>query len=71
MKTENLNEVKNLSLLAGAVISRFSIEERARLEEKLIKIIVDKRPYYNTVKKREVIRDSVADLLDAIIQNSI
>ena len=71
MKTENLNEVKNSSFLAGAVISLFSIEERLRLEKKLIKIIVDKRPYYNTVKKRQVIRDSVADLLDAIIQNSI
>jgi hypothetical protein len=64
-----LSEVKKFRL--GAVISRFSIEERFRLEEKLVKIVTDKRPYYKTVKKREVVRDTVSDLLDAIVQNGL
>lgn len=76
MKKDNLttnipNEADKPAFLVGAVISRFSIEERFRLEEKLVKMVTDKRPYYNTVKKREVIRDTVSDLLDAIIQNGL
>jgi hypothetical protein len=63
------SELKLLGI--GAVISRFSIEERFRLEEKLVKMVTDKRPYYKTVKKREVVRDTVSDLLDAIIQNGL
>lgn len=53
------------------VSGSFSIEERFMLEEKLVKMITDKRPYYKTVKKREVVRNSVSDLLDAIIQNGL
>lgn len=71
MEHENLNNQETAQLGIGAVISRFSIEERFRLEEKLVKMITDKRPYYKTVKKREVVRDTVSDLLDAIIQNGI
>lgn len=76
MKKDNLttnipNEADKPAFLVGALISRFSIEERFRLEEKLVKMVTDKRPYYNTVKKREVIRDTVSDLLDAIIQNGL
>lgn len=74
----NDNLTKNASkkaespaFLVGAVISRFSIEERFRLEERLVKMVTDKRPYYKTVKKREVVRDTVSDLLDAIIQNGL
>lgn len=72
MNTEktSLENEKQPSCL-GAVISRFSIEERFRLEEKLVKMVTDKRPYYKTVKKREVVRDTVSDLLDAIIQNGL
>jgi hypothetical protein len=61
---------KNNGVLAD-VISRFSIQERFRLEEKLVKMITEKRPYYKTVKKREVVRDTVSDLLDAIVQNGL
>lgn len=64
-------ESTKLHLPLADVISRFSIEERFRLEEKLVKMITDKRPYYKTVKKREVVRDTVSDLLDAIIQNGV
>jgi len=66
-----MNEELNQPLLIADVISRFSIEERFRLEEKLVKMVTDKRPYYKTVKKREVVRDTVSDLLDAIIQNGL
>jgi hypothetical protein len=66
----SINQENQPSCL-GAVISRFSIEERFRLEEKLVKMVTDKRPYYNTVKKREVVRDTVSDLLDAIVQNGL
>jgi regulator of sigma D len=65
------DEAKSHAFLVGAVISRFSIEERFRLEEKLVQMIIDKRPYYKTVKKREVVMDTVSDLLDAIIQNGL
>jgi hypothetical protein len=58
-------------LLIADVISRFSIQERFRLEEKLVKMITKKRPYYKTVKKREVVRDTVSDLLDAIVKNGL
>jgi hypothetical protein len=71
IEEKNINEPQNPAFLVGAVISRFSIEERFRLEEKLVKMVTDKRPYYNTVKKREVVRDTVSDLLDAIIQNGL
>ncbi len=71
MEAENINNPQSPALQQGAVISRFSIEERFRLEEKLVKMITDKRPYYKTVKKREVVRDTVSDLLDAIIQNGL
>jgi hypothetical protein len=64
---ENLVEALHQALS----ISRFSIEERFRLEEKLVKMVTDKRPYYKTVKKRGVVRDTVSDLLDAIIQNGL
>jgi hypothetical protein len=70
-ENENGNEPQNPAFLVGAVISRFSIEERFRIEEKLVKMVTDKRPYYKTVKKREVVRDTVSDLLDAIIQNGL
>jgi len=66
-----MNEELNQPSCLGAVISRFSIEERFRLEEKLVKMITEKRPYYKTVKKREVVRDTVSDLLDAIVQNDL
>ncbi len=69
--TNASNEAESPAFLVGAVISRFSIEERFRLEEKLVKMVTDKRPYYKTVKKREVVRDTVSDLLDAIIQNGL
>ena len=59
------------AFLVVAVIGRFSIEERFRTEERLVKMITDKRPYYKTVKKSEVVRDTVSDLLDAIIQNGL
>lgn len=68
---QNISKPQNHAFLQGAVISRFSIEERFRLEEKLVKMITDKRPYYKTVKRREVVRDTVSDLLDAIIQNGL
>ena len=71
IEEKNINEPQNPAFLVGAVISRFSIEERFRLEEKLVKMVTDKRPYYKTVKKREVVRDTVSDLLDAIIQNGL
>jgi hypothetical protein len=71
LENENTNEPQSPAFLVGAVISRFSIEERFRLEEKLVKMVTDKRPYYKTVKKREVVRDTVSDLLDAIIQNGL
>jgi len=68
---KNINEPQTPAFLVGAVISRFSIEERFRLEEKLVKMITDKRPYYKTVKRREIVKDTVSDLLDAIIQNGL
>lgn len=71
LTTNASNEAESPAFLVGAVISRFSIEERFRLEEKLVKMVTDKRPYYKTIKKREVIRDTVSDLLDAIIQNGL
>ena len=71
LTTNASNEAESPAFLVGAVISRFSIEERFRLEEKLVKMVTDKRPYYKTVKKREVVRDTVSDLLDAIIQNGL
>jgi len=71
IEEKNINEPQNPAFLVGAVISRFSIEERFRIEEKLVKMVTDKRPYYKTVKKREVVRDTVSDLLDAIIQNGL
>jgi hypothetical protein len=71
LTTNASNEAESPAFLVGAVISRFSIEERFRLEEKLVKMITEKRPYYKTVKKREVVRDTVSDLLDAIVQNGL
>jgi hypothetical protein len=72
MNTEKSSlEVQTQPSCLGAVISRFSIEERFRLEEKLVKMITEKRPYYKTVKKLEVVRDTVSDLLDAIVQNGL
>ena len=71
LTTNASNEAESPAFLVGAVISRFSIEERFRLEEKLVKMVTDKRPYYKTVKKREVVRDTVSDFLDAIIQNGL
>ena len=71
LENENINEPQNPAFLVGTVISHFSIEERFRIEEKLVKMVTDKRPYYKTVKKREVVRDTVSDLLDAIIQNGL
>lgn len=71
LTTNASNEAESPAFLVGAVISRFSIEKRFRLEEKLVKMVTDKRPYYKTVKKREVVRNTVSDLLDAIIQNGL
>ena len=53
------------------VIASLSIKERFMLERKLVKIITDKRPYYNTVKKREIIKDALSELLDVIIENGL
>ena len=67
--TNASNEAESLACLVGAVISRFSFEERFRLEENLVKMVIDKRPYYKSVKKKQVVEWTVSDLLDAIIQN--
>lgn len=52
-----------------AILSRFSIEERYWFEEKIVRMITNKRPEYKTIKRREIVRNTVYDLLEAIIQN--